>query len=302
MANVHWKNAVNADFNTAADWSTGAVPGASDNAILDATGGAFDVTASTSETVNSIQLASNATLSITGGTFTANAGTGAGANAGAIVIGSRTAFAVTGGLDNTGSINLSGAGNYGAALIVNTAGATLTGGGQVVSTTTGAGNVIEGAAAGDTLTNFDNTISGSGALGNGRLTLINDAKGVIDANSGVLTLNTSGEAVTNTGLIEATNGATLTIQNTAVDDSGGGTITAASGSTVSLQGADIIGGTLVTAGTGIVLVAQSSTFDGSKFTVNNTGTVDINPRTALTIQGTVANSKSGSINVNGGGN
>ena len=62
MTQIHWKSAVSADFNTAADWSTGNVPGAADDAILDATGGAFTVSTSTAETVNSIQTAANATL------------------------------------------------------------------------------------------------------------------------------------------------------------------------------------------------------------------------------------------------
>jgi hypothetical protein len=41
-------------------------------------------------------------------------------------------------------------------------------------------SIITGTSAAATLTNVDNTISGSGQLGNGQLTLVNDASGVID--------------------------------------------------------------------------------------------------------------------------
>ena len=121
MTQIHWKNAVNADFNTAADWSTGTVPGAADDAILDAKGAAFTVTASTSETVNSIQLAKNATLSITAGVFTAANGTGAGVNAGLIAVGDRTGLTLGGSIANSGSITLNGS-RYGDTLQIGASG------------------------------------------------------------------------------------------------------------------------------------------------------------------------------------
>ena len=112
MSQIHWKSAVNADFNTAGDWSTGTVPGASDDAILDAAGGAFTVSTSTGETVNSIQLASNATLSLGGGTtFQAVSGTGAGANAGVIDVNNNSTFLVGSTVTNSGTIALTSVGN-----------------------------------------------------------------------------------------------------------------------------------------------------------------------------------------------
>src|SRR5580698_10253321 len=101
MASIHWLDPVNGNLNVASDWSGGSIPDPADDAILDAPGGAFTVTAPTSETVESIQLAANATLAITGGTFTAAAGTGLGANAGKITIGSRSRLLVSGELDNS---------------------------------------------------------------------------------------------------------------------------------------------------------------------------------------------------------
>jgi len=60
--------------------------GASDDAILDAVGSAFTVNSVTNEYVQSVQLASNATLSLLAGTFDASEGTGAGGNAGIILV------------------------------------------------------------------------------------------------------------------------------------------------------------------------------------------------------------------------
>jgi hypothetical protein len=53
-----------------------------------------------------------------------------------------------------------------------------------------------------TLTNVDNTISGGGQLGNGQLTLVNEASGVIEGNGGALIINTGGNTISNAGLME----------------------------------------------------------------------------------------------------
>ena len=66
---IHWASAVSGNFDTAIDWTGGAVPGATDDAILDPSGASFTVTASGSETLSALELAANATLAITGGTF-----------------------------------------------------------------------------------------------------------------------------------------------------------------------------------------------------------------------------------------
>ena len=96
MSQIHWLNPISGSFTNAADWQGGTAPGASDDAILNAVGSAFTVTSAVSETVNSIQLAANATLDITGGTFDAMAGTGAGANAGVILVGASDTLSLGG--------------------------------------------------------------------------------------------------------------------------------------------------------------------------------------------------------------
>ena len=88
---------------------------------------------------------------------------------------------------------------------------TLSGGGTVsLLDVSGYGlaaiEVITGTVAGDTLDNIDNTISGYGQLGNGLMTLKNEAKGTINATGGTLTVDTGKNSILNKHLIEATSG------------------------------------------------------------------------------------------------
>jgi hypothetical protein len=95
-----------------------------------------------------------------------------------------------------------------------------------------------------TLTNVNNTIQGYGVIGNGGLTVVNDALGTINANvtNQTLTLNSSG-GVTNLGLLEGTNGGTLNISAITVNNAGGN-ITANGGTVLINAGAIIDGGAL----------------------------------------------------------
>ena len=119
---VHWTTAVSADFGTAADWSGAAVPGPTDDAILDAAGSHYTVTASTSQSVNGIQTTAAATLVIDS-TFDAAAGTGLRQRRDDHLDGTLTAG---GTLDNTGSIAIDNG-----LLTVAASGLRLSGGGSV---------------------------------------------------------------------------------------------------------------------------------------------------------------------------
>ena len=68
--------------------------------------------------------------------------------------------------------------------------------------------------------NVDNPISGSGRLGDGSLSITNDALGTIDAtgSSHQLIIDTGGSFFTNDGVLEATGPAGMLIQNTTVTD------------------------------------------------------------------------------------
>src|SRR5579871_5526985 len=111
MSQIHWLSPVSGAFGSLANWKGGKVPGASDDAILDASGStAYYVSAAAQETVNSLQTASTATLTVKVGSglggFTATDGSGSGANAGTIAIADGGDFIFGGTIDNTGKITL----------------------------------------------------------------------------------------------------------------------------------------------------------------------------------------------------
>jgi fibronectin-binding autotransporter adhesin len=298
MVAIHWKSDVGGDFALASNWNKGAVPGATDDAILDAAGAtAYTVTSSTSETVHSIQTLTTATLSITGGTFSASAGTGTGGNAGTIMVGDATVFDVGGSLANTGLIAIDSAGDTTEMFL--TANTTLSGGGHLTLSDSAA-NYIFATATTTTLNNVNNTISGAGQIGDGQMTLINQKAGVIDATgANALTLNTGASTLTNAGLIEATGSGGLGFGSETVNDSTGGTITAGAGSFVNIQNADIIGGVLQSTGTGIVQMTGSATLDAATAAMTLSGTLSIADAATLTIKGALTNN--GTISSNSAG-
>jgi hypothetical protein len=303
MAAFTWKTDVSGNFNTNGDWNTPGTPGPTDDAILDSAGGAaYTVTSSQNNTVNSIQTAANATLDITVGTFTATAGTGAGVNAGAIDVGNNTFFVVGGALNNSGSISLQSGGNDTRLRI--SSNTTLSGGGTIALSSNG-NNRIDATTTGLTLTNVNNTIEGGGELGyvsagSAPMTFINQAAGVINANTAtVLYLDFAATAVTNAGLIEATSTGGLTVYHSTINNGSAGKIEA-NGGNVYLQTADIQGGTLKTLSGAIATVDGGSLLDGTASAVNNQGAVDIQNNTYLSVEGAINNT--GSINLQSGGN
>ena len=99
---------------------------------------------------------------------------------------------------------------------------TLTGGGDVLFRKTGTTGTFTGSG---TLDNTDNTIAGDGNIGGGNiiggaLTFING--GIVDADisAGILYLATSGVVDTNAGTLEATNGGTLLISRSTINNFG----------------------------------------------------------------------------------
>jgi hypothetical protein len=293
MSQIHWTNPIGGDFSTAADWGGDVVPGPGDDAILDAPGTSpYTVTSSANRTVAGIAAAATATLAITGGTFSAKAGTDGGADAGAITVGNGAALAISGVFDDTGAagVTLQSTTKI-AALIVGAAGATLTGGGTV-SLGAGPYGDLRGASPAATLTNTDDTISGSGYIGLKSLTLDNATDGVIAASGAQgLLIDTAGETLTNAGLIEAGAGSAITLAGTTIANSGG-TILAQAGGRVALRSADIAGGTLESQGSGVILASDNgSLLDGTSATVTIAAgsRVVVGNGHTLTAQGVVDN-------------
>jgi hypothetical protein len=117
-------------------------------------------------------------------------------------------------ISNAGKMTMNSTGNV-TELLINSPLVTL-GGGGTLTMSNNANNCIFAMTSGDTLVNQE-TIQGAGNIGNGRMTLVNS--GIINANqSAGMTINPNNAnattpGVTNTGTIEATSGATLTLSD-----------------------------------------------------------------------------------------
>ncbi len=139
----------------------------------------------------------------------------------------------------------------------------LSGGGSV-TLSNNASNVIYGAGA--TLMN-EETIQGSGTIGGttgiGNTDMVLTNSGTINASQSVpLQIDASGATGTNTGTIEATNGAALVLYSS-LTNTGGTILASGTGSTVQLVGATVAGGTLTTTSGGGIEGESGSTLDGS---------------------------------------
>ena len=204
---------------------------------------------------------------------------------------------------NKGKLALSSGGD-GTSLVIAGSKVVLSGGGTVTLTDSGSPqNFIEGAAGTDVLTNQE-TIQGSGNIGNGQMGLVNT--GTIDADNADhgLTIRTS-SGTSNTGVLEATKGSLLVLQGDVFNNLGG-TIQATGGGAVQLYGgATIEGGTLTTdTGKGSVIETvngdRSITLDGStQGTLTNAGNFSIVDNSTAFVKGTINNT--GTIALNSGG-
>ena len=232
-------------------------------------------------------------------------------------------------ISNTGTIALGAAGGAGNHLEV--LGAVILSGAGAVKISDNANNGIIADGSG-TLTNVDNTISGSGTIGDGNVTLDNQAKGVINGNSDTttLTLNTGNNLISNEGTIEGTTlkgitiasnvtnanllealgtNAFMTIEGTVFNVSSmsgelgsiaTGTILASGdGAHVVLGGGTtVVGGILKSAGSasspGYIEVSSNATIDGSaaNMPVFISGTLEVIDAATLTLKGTINNSGS----------
>ncbi|MGI9172775.1 MAG: beta strand repeat-containing protein [Chthoniobacterales bacterium] len=209
-------------------------------------------------------------------------------------------FSGAGTINNTGSISLNGVSSP-TTLNIN-GNVTLTGGGTV--TLTDGYDFIAGSG---TLTNVNNTIQGGnpnglGSIGGDQISVINQASGLILANS-----NASQTALiidpvagtgtfANQGTMRAANGGILQLTGNGggTFDNTGGTIEALASSEVRLvAGAAISGGTLTTSGDGVIRVPTNA----SLTSLTSAGSFVGNDNSTTTLSGTINNT--GSILLNG---
>ena len=131
-------------------------------------------------------------------------------NANSIVIGDNALLPLAGTVNNSGTIELTSMSGQ-TILQVLANGLTLEGGGHV-DLSDGNGNIIVGTTPDATLTNVDNTISGAGQLGEGKLTLRNEGT-IIASGGNALTIDTGATAVVNSGTLGATGSGGLVIHS-----------------------------------------------------------------------------------------
>ena len=272
-------------------------------------GGSFDNTGGTIEALAGSTVRFTASANITGGTLST---TGDGSlsidasqvlfltnltNAGDLTIQNNADLRLSGSIVNSGSISTTSAGNP-TNIRVESGGVTLSGGGTLDFQSVSG---INGAATGARLTNVDNTISGSGNIGQSTAAITNGAAGVIQANidgqtlllDPVATATDGGVSFINDGILRASNGGTLLLTG-----SGGGDFTnnnlieALDLSSVRFTtNASVTGGTLSSTGTGQLvvnasqnvfftditnnglLIAENASDLGISGTINNTGTI-----------------------------
>src|SRR5271165_3834478 len=262
-----WSFGASGDWNTGGHWTPSGVPNSSSTNVCIVDTVSLDVSVS----VASLQLALGNGLNVNAGE-TLNIFGPSFLNAGA--------FAINGASGNA---------------IVNIDGNTSLSGGGTLTLNSGAGGSAFLRGSGTTLTNVDNTIQGSGEIGDsGALAINNEA--TIDANvSGrTLDVNAASGGVTNTGTLEATSGGTLQLFNTITNT--GGAITA-NGGTVNLFNASVTGGTLNTLGGGVMQTVGSSTL--SSLTISSSSIYTTGPGATTALNGAIVNN--GTLAINGTG-
>ncbi len=270
-------NADGLDWSTDGNWSGGAPPADEQAAIPDGDD-PFIISNVTLDNVTlqngitdgaTINVVSGAILTLLDDTVISN---------GTLSIDSQSEVEVQGGengsatlddvtVDNSGTLQIDGAATLAIADTV-----ILQGGGSISLAGTGDSTMIAGQLDNSEnpaqLNNIDNTISGIGTIGDGSgdLVLTNEAAGVIDASGGTITIDT-GSTDINAGLMEATNGGTLVIDDH-LNNSGtvladGGTVVVSFGASPGLGGT----GSVTIAGGGVVDLAgdafQNVTFAGA---------------------------------------
>ncbi|HEY4930282.1 MAG TPA: hypothetical protein VII23_01820 [Terriglobales bacterium] len=273
----------------------------------------------TARTGGTVQLFANTTIQ--GGTLNNLGGTlGTPVNSTAVLDGSTGGGAITingtytsdvnsdtyflGTINNKNNFQLNGGAGTNA-IILASSNVTLQGGGTVTMSTASGGGAayIEQSGGPFTLTNVNNTIQGAGVIGNNGLSLVNQATVNANVSSATLTLDGMTSGLTNTGVLEASNGGILQLQGITVNNAGGGTITANGGSSVQIYaGTTIQGGVLTNNGSFFgTPINSTAILDGSTgagaITINGTYTSDVNSDTYFL--GTINNKNNFQLN---GGN
>ncbi len=154
----------------------------------------------------------------------------------------------------------------------------FSGGGEFIMDSS-AVNRITGTGVSPTLTNSGVEFKGRGTFGNNSLEIVNLAGGTITANvnNATYTLDPNANGITNSGLINATNGGILVLSSGSIDNTGG-TIRPENDSIVRVQSnGQISGGSILTSGTGEFQFSSGGVSGGgaTNFTIGSDGTMRV---------------------------
>lgn len=222
--------------------------------------------------------------------------------AGDVQVLNNTDLALSGAINNTGSITINNLGNL-TDIEVQSSGATLTGGGVITLQGTTDFSRIMGVAGSPTLTIANQTIQGRGQLGANSIGIVNQTGNLIDANSSGFILQVDPSAagnMINQGTMRASGGGVLQLTGSGAGNfnNAGGLIEAQNGSTVRLSNASISHGVLSSTGTGVISVDANSNSHLQDLTVS--GDVQVLNNTDLGLTGAINNT--GSITISNLGN
>lgn len=299
-----WVGGADTNWNTAANWDSGAVPNlTSSEAIVGAP--------SPTEVTSSLNIASLTVLPdgfLTVGPsvnldFSAVAEATLG-NAGMITVLNGSDFQLQETTSNSGEIIVNSTGSI-TDLEVDGLGALISGGGTI--TLSGSSNArIQGATS--SLMVSSQTIQGQGQIGANSIAITFDESALVDANSSGNMLTVDGSAAVsgtrfgtiNNGILRASSGGILRLQSDAVDNTNG-VIEALDGSTVNLNSnSTVVGGTIRSFGSGqvtanesqnifledLTLEADVQTGNGSDFgltgLITNRDTISVNSTGSIT--------------------
>ena len=238
-------------------------------------------------------------------------------NPGILNIVSGTSFTIYDFIHGDGTVQLNASGSD-PTLFIHGA-VPLVGGGTIKMVGTAGQDFILGVpGTGALLLNIDYTIEGTGTIGGGDGNLTFQNFGTVNANDGRLIVDT-GNQVYNDGLMEATLGGTLAIEddvanvamleatgggilqleNVTVTNSAAGVLSIDALSELDLMGAKVIGGTSTNAGH-VVVTDGASVLHGDS--VTNFGTMTVEAGASLTLEGntTLINEAGGLIKADGG--
>jgi hypothetical protein len=267
-ATVTWVGGASGTWATAADWSTGALPGSGDDVIIN---GPVTVThAAGSDTIHTLSVGPGATLQITGNSSLATS--------------APTGPQVT----DDGTIDLGDTSSAGS-LFVNAASASVAGAGSVVFGASAA-NQFGQQVGGQSLTlGAGITLHGqNGSVGLASATFDNQGTIQSDVSGGTITLGPAG-SFTNDGIVAALNGGTTVVHP--------GTLTNLSSGTLTGGTWEAVGGTLRGFASGITTNAATVLLDGagSHFYTGTSGTTDA-------LAGLATNASGGSFTIQNGAN